>query len=158
MESSHRIEIVRGRLAPELRERVISFWLDHGALDATQANERIDQVVCLLVDRHGQIAGVNSVVAAIAPLVARRFWMYRRFAPGADEAAEMAMINAAYEELAREYTGRPEEPLGVCVMIVDRAVIARNREAVSPETGLVYAGYTDRGAQVRIRYFDGAQI
>jgi hypothetical protein len=41
--------------------------------------------------------------------------------------------------------------------VTDSALIERERDTVWP-SGFVYAGYTDAGAQVRVRYFVGAAI
>jgi hypothetical protein len=112
-----------------------------------------------LYDDSEELAGVNSAYVARAPLVGRRFWIYRRFvAPGASEEAEAALLSAAFDELASEFGGRGDEPVGLCVLVSDRALIEARREAIWPGVDLTFAGYTDAGVQVRVRYFDGALI
>ena len=161
MESSgrQRIEVVRGRLDAALAERLVAFWTANGVLTEQVARERLEQVVCIRFDADDEIVGVNSVYADRVPLVGRRFWVYRRYlAPGADEEAEPEMIEAARAELAQGFAGGPEEPLGLCVLVADPAVIERYPDAVWPAGGLLFAGYTDEGVQVRISYFEGARI
>jgi hypothetical protein len=157
--SGHRIEVVRGRLDEQTSERLVEFWTGHRALDESAARRRLADVVCVLYDDDGEIAGVNSVYAANAPLVGRPFWIYRRFLrPGTGADDEVAMIAAAHEELAPGFAGGVREPLGLCVLVSDRALIEGHREAIWPLTDFTFAGYTDAGAQVRIRYFEGAMI
>jgi hypothetical protein len=68
------------------------------------------------------------------------------------------MLEAARDELAPGFTAAEGEPLGLCVLFRDRALIERHREAVLPGIELLFAGYTDGDAQVRITYFEGARI
>lgn len=159
LETGHRVEVVRGRLDEHLSRRLVEFWTERGALDEQAARARLAEVVCVLLDESGRLCGVNSVYAGDAPLVNRRFWIYRSFAtPDVGDDARALMIEAAYEELARESAGGEGGPLGLCVLVSDRAAIERHRAAVWPRSGLVYAGYTRDDAQVRIRYFEGARV
>jgi hypothetical protein len=153
------VETVRGRLGDERREQLLSFWAGQGALQEDEARRRLDEVVCLLVDGDGEIAGVNSVYAEDVRLLGgRRFWVYRSFVVSEGAGEREAMINAAFEALAAEFDPAAGGPIGLCVGIGDRAEIEKHPEAVWPETGLMYAGYLDDGPQVRIRYFEGAAI
>jgi hypothetical protein len=168
--SGQRIEVVRGRLSAGLEERLVAFWTTHGALSEQTARERLSDVICARLDADERIVGVNSAYADWAPLVGRRFWIYRRFlAPEADQDAEREMLAAARAELERGFTGAPGEPLGLCVLVSDRDLIERRPEAVWslgvphhdaawPGGGLVFAGYAAGGVQVRISYFEGARI
>lgn len=158
-ESDWRVEVVRGRLDDTTSQRLIEFWTSHGALDEPAARERLGDVVCVLYGSDGEVAGVNSAYVANAPLVERPFWVYRRFiAPGIADDAEAALLTAAFDQLASGFAGGAGDPVGLCVLIDDRSAIEARPEAEWPMTGLIFAGYTDAGVQVRIRYFEGAKI
>ena len=153
------MEVVRGRLDDETSERLIEFWTSRGALDEAAARERLDQVVCVLHGADGELAGVNSAYAADAPLVGRRMWIYRRFVdPGVGADAEAALLTAAFDELAGEFAGGPRDPIGLYLLVADQALMESRLEAVWPQTNLLFAGYTNDGAQIRLRYFEGAKI
>ena len=153
-----RVEVVRGKLDEATSERLVEFWTGHGALGEAQARERLDQVVCVLHDGD-EIAGVNSVYSAKAPLIGRRFWIYRRFLrPGVGDEEELAMIAAAYEALESDFAAGPDHPAGLCLLVSDRDFLEAHSEAIWPDLDFVFAGYTDDGTQVRIRYFPGALI
>jgi hypothetical protein len=150
---------VRGRLEAATGERLVEFWTSRGALDETVARERLGQVVCVLYDGDGEVAGVNSVYAAKAPLVARPFWIYRRFLrPGVGHDDELALLGATYDELAPGFTGAAGEPVGLCLQVTERALMEARPEAIWPDLDFTFAGYSAKGAQIRIRYFDGAMI
>ena len=153
------IETVRGRIGDDLAAELISFWTTEGVLDEAAAGERLDQVVCVLRDGDGGIAGVNSVFAERVELIGgRRFWIYRSYLlPEASESGP-AMIDAAFEALAAEFDPQSEDPIGLCVLIADREEMRRRPEAVWPGTSFIYAGYLPGGQQVRIAYFEGATI
>ena len=150
--------IVRGRLTEDRADGILSFWARHGALEGDAARQRLAEVVAVLVDRgSGEVVGVNSVYDERVALVGnRRFWLYRRFAPGIPEAIEAAFVNAAFDALEDEFT--PHGPIGLCLRIDDPDLVIRRREAVWPETDLSYAGYDAAGSQIRIRYFAGARV
>jgi hypothetical protein len=156
--SDHRIEALQGPPDPELAERLVSFWTATGALDEQAARARLGDVLCVAFGPDDEIVGVNSAYADTAPLIGRTFWMYRRrLLPSVPTELDESMLEAAYDELARRYALSREGPVGVCVIVTDRAVIERDRDAIWPN-GFLYAGYRDDGAQVRISYFDLAPI
>src|SRR5689334_3973439 len=80
--ADHTIEVVHGRMTDERAEEIVAFWTREGALDEAAARERLREVVCVVRDRSGAIAGVNSVYAAKLDAVGGRpFWVYRSFLP-----------------------------------------------------------------------------
>ena len=153
------IETVRGRLGQDTADEILGFWADHGALAGEQARARLPEVVCVLRDESGRVAGVNSAFADSVELIAgRRFWVYRSFlAPGAEDAGP-AMIAHAFAALEREFEPEGDGPIGLCVLLRDRAEMEARPEAEWTDPRMLYAGYDADGAQVRIGYFDGATV
>jgi hypothetical protein len=137
---------------------VLRFWSEHGALGEEEARRRLPEVVCVLLDGAGEVAGVSSVFAAGVPLIGnRRFWVLRRFvAPAAAPAADL-LIGAVYAALEAEFEPAAGGPLGVCVLLAPHEA-ARRPAAVWDDPPLLYAGYLDDGRQVRIGWFDGAKV
>jgi hypothetical protein len=154
-----RIEIVRGRLSDERADQVRRFWASQGALDEATAAERLTEVVCVLLDASGEVAGVNSVYRSDLPLIGNRpFWIYRSLLlPEAAEAAA-SMIMVAFNALEAEFDPSADEPLGLCVLVKDPSEIARHPEAEWLWPWLFYAGYLEDGSQVRLFYFGGARV
>jgi hypothetical protein len=153
------IETMRGHLGGQAAEEVLRFWADRGALDGAQARARLPEVICVLRDESGRIAGVNSAFPADVELIGgRRFWVYRSLlVPGAADAGP-AMISHAFEALQAEFEPGAGGPIGLCVLIDDRAEMARRPEAEWTDPRMLYAGYDASGAQVRIAYFAEARI
>ena len=122
------------------------------------ARQRLSELVCLLLDRSDAVIGVNSVYPGeVAAVGKRQLWVYRRFlAPGTPSGVELPLITAAFEALEDERGDGGRGPDGMCVLIGDRDLQSNHPEAVWPDTGFVFGGYTDAGRQIRLRYFSDA--
>jgi hypothetical protein len=153
------VETARGRLSGELAEEVLAFWGANADISADAARERLGQVLCVLRDAGGEMAGVNSAFEEVVNLLGgRRFMIYRSLlVPDAMEDWE-PLLGAGFDVLDREYDPRSSGPGGMCVPISDPAEIAKRPEALWPQTMMTYAGRLSDGTHLRIRYFVEGKI
>jgi hypothetical protein len=155
--SAAAVEVVRGDLGEDRAAEVLEFWSKRG-LQGEEAAARLPDVVCVAIDEDGEVVGVNTATDRTLRLLGRRLWLYEsKLSEQSDELAA-AMFNSAFEALAEESGGDDEQPIGVYVVVGDRALMERRPEAVWPETELMFAGYRPDGSQVRVRYFWGATV
>jgi hypothetical protein len=153
------IEVVRGRLGDERAEAILRFWEAVGALEGEAARRRLPEVVCVLTDGSGEVAGVNSVYPERLELIGgRRFWIYRSLLAREATGATDALIEAAFDALEEEFDPAGDGPIGLCLAIADREEMKRRPEAEWESPRMLYAGYFADGRQVRIAYFAGAKI
>jgi hypothetical protein len=151
------VEVVRGDLSPERTDEILEYFSSRG-LQPDEAQARLPSIVCVGIDADGELAGVNFVDDQTLPLLGRRLWVYdSALAEDSDELAD-AMFNSAFETLADEFQGDVDGPIGVCVMVTDRQLMARRPEATWPQTELTFVGYRPDESQLRVRYFPGATI
>jgi hypothetical protein len=151
------VEVVRGHLSDERAAQLTEFWIGRGLLTPEQAQMRLSEVVCVELDPAGAIAGVNSVFAEKVPLTGDRlFWIYRSAVLDPD--SEDPLLQAAFEALDADFEDGAPGPIGLCMVVADPEAMQRRPEAVWPGTEMLFAGYTDAGSQIRIRYFDGVRI
>lgn len=157
MGDGYAIEVVRGRLEPAVADELIGFWSAHGALSEAAARARLAEVVAVLRDPSGAIAGVNSAYSdRVALIGGRRFWIYRSFLAPGHAAGRAALLDAAFAVLEEEFTATGQGPIGLCVIHGDPEF---GREAVwAGESGFMYMGRGADGAAVHAAYFDGAVI
>jgi hypothetical protein len=156
---NYEVDVVRGDLGDERAEQILRFWSRESALDEAAARRRLSEVVCVLLDGAGELAGVNSVYPADVGLVGGRpFWIYRSLLAPAEPGAADAMVAAAFGALEAEFDPHGDGPIGLCLLIADRAEMQRRPEAEWPEPRTLYAGYLGDGRQVRIAYFEDARI
>lgn len=151
-------ETLRGRLDDAWSERLLRFWAEHTPLPEDDARARLPEVVSVLLDRDGELAGTSSVYAAEVPLVgSRRFWMFRSFTlPGAEE-GRPKLVADTFATLEAEFDPDGDGPIGLCLLL-SPAEAARRPEAEWRDPRIVYAGYNAGGRQVRVGYFAGARI
>jgi hypothetical protein len=153
------IDVVRGRLSDDVAEEVLRFWAAEGVLEGDQARARLPEVICVLRDDAGEIAGVNSTYPENVALISgRRFWIYRSHLNESVRDAGPAMIKAAFEALESEFDPGQAGPIGICLAIADLAEMKRRPEAEWTDPRIIYAGYLPDGRQLRIGYFAGAKI
>jgi hypothetical protein len=151
------IDVVRGRLGDATAAELLAFWAADGSLDGSAARARLPEVVCVLRDQGGAIAGACSVFAEDIALVGgRRLWVYRSLLPGEAREQFFAMFAAAHAALDAEYDGEEGEPIGLCLALDERERLLRpEAEWQAPRT--IYAGYLPDGRQLRLAYFTAAR-
>jgi len=147
-------------VTPELQQELVEFWIRHGALpDAEQAARRAQQVVCVARDGRGALVGVATAVLQVIPRLRQPTYYYRQFiAPEArGNGRALPLFLAASEILEAANRERPES-LGV-LMEVENKILERSfTDAVGERTRTVFIGYSPRGYQLRVRYFQGAKL
>ena len=80
--SGSRIEVVRGAIAPAVADEIVAFWTGQDALPEPVARQRLADVVAVLRDESGAVAGINSVYSDRIELIGNRLlWVYRSFHP-----------------------------------------------------------------------------
>ena len=58
-----------------------------------------------------------------------------------------------------EFTKRAAKPaVGVVTVIEDKRIHLYKRNTVYSASGLIFGGYTQNGAQIRLKYFDDVTI
>lgn len=153
------IAVVRG-LDPACAEAadIRRFWHLRGGPEGDAAVERLGQVVCVARDGSGEVAGVNSVVAADVPLVDRRLWVYRSLLTADATDQDHAMVRTAFATLEREFEARPGGPIGMALLIADRREMLGRPQMEWADPPLLYMGHLRDGRQLRVAYFAGATI
>jgi hypothetical protein len=154
----HEVEVVRDGIDHVLEKDLRRLWAHTAGVEGDQATERLTQVVCVLRNPKGGVAGVNWVADTAVGLIAgRRFWVYGSLLPGPAARHWPAMFNATFERLADGFQPNQPGPVGLFAPIGEQALLERP-EAVWEDTELMYAGYLADGRQGRLRYFDYALI
>lgn len=161
MDQGHSIEVVRGRLGEGDEADVLAFWAERANLSGDAARERLPQVVCVIRDAAGALAGVNSAYdQEVALIGGRRFWIYRSLlAPGVGDGGDDAwerMLIACFDELASGF--EPEGPIGLFAPVEVPGLSERMPEAIWPRSGFMYAGFLPDGRQARVRYFPEGRV
>lgn len=158
---TYQIENVWQNKTEALRNEIIQFWLDNGALPGRpQADKRADQVVFLARDAEGRIAAVNTVYPQFNRQLEKNFFYYRVFVSEGHRRNSLAdrLTVAACDFFNRRFVeGHNPRIIGLFAVIESKILQQYASQAVRP-SGFFYIGKDERGNHQRVYYFDGACI
>ena len=145
-----------------LEQELVDFWIAEKVF-ATEgpARARAGEVVCVGRAPDGKIAGVCSVVPRILPRLRERMYYYRSYVRAADRKQGLALqvLKSGKEPLQGFQAALPKpRVIGIVLEIENRAVAAYHNEAFWRLTGYTFIGYSPRGFDMRVQYFDGARL
>jgi hypothetical protein len=147
-----RVEIVRGRVSPEIEQGLRALWSGHQGPTGPDADRRLREVVCVVRDGT-EVVGASSVyAAAVAPLGGRRLWVMRHLLLDTAGESTLALIRETFRALDRE--PHPEaQTIGLAVPLDREARRWLPREAQWDDPRAVHAGFLPDGRQLRLAYF-----
>jgi hypothetical protein len=150
------VEIVRGRVEGELAAEIERFWSGLGDSPARSPAE----VVCVLRSPGGELVGTAGATARPVAMVGNRtFWSFdAALGEGAGDEDFFALLAASFGNLAEAFAATGTGPVGVALLVGDRAFLERNPEAIWPRVGFLHAGFAPDERQLRLRYFEDARI
>jgi hypothetical protein len=160
--SAYTTQRVHGHLDDHLAEELLAFWHRHKALTQQQDRRHLPEVLAVLRDADDRIVGANAVRSARVPRLANQpFHLYRCLLDARASHPDdwMALLEEgcdALDNLVVNHGSCPE--LGLLVQIEQPELQRAWPAAIWSSTSLVYAGYTDCGDQMRLRYYPGARI
>jgi hypothetical protein len=147
-------------VTPELQAELAAFWLSHNAMgDAERADARALQAVCVLRDEAGTLCGVATAMLRTIPRLRQPTYYYRMFIAPAHRKAQQALpiFRAACEILEGANKDQPES-LGVLLEVENPDLARVFTHAIGARTGAAFIGYSPRGHQLRVVYFEGAKL
>lgn len=150
-------------VTPELSSQLIAMWARNHALpDPTKAAERAQQAVAVGRDTEtGAIWGVGTAVLGVVPSFGQPTYLYRQFFDVGARGLKQTMpfINRARDTLEAYNASLPKpESVGVMFELQNDALSERYRDLYQPEARAHFIGWSPRGRQLRIMYFEGARI
>lgn len=156
------IEPVWKQVNPALRDELVKLWLDSGAMaDRTRAAQRADEAVCVVRNEHGAVCGVSTAQVRVLPRLRQPMYYFRMFLAKNARGMEQVvpMHNRAKDVLqAYNQTLPAPESLGILIEFESRFLSARYKLAYDASADSTFIGYSPRGLQLRVSYFEGATL
>jgi hypothetical protein len=150
------------QITPELRQEVMDFWLSEGALgDPESAAKRADQVLCVGRDGDGAIWAVGTAYLGVLSTLGQPTYFCRAFiaARRRGQRAMMPFFRAMRDMLEAYNRSLPKpEAIGILLELQNEMLSKRYRLAYEPEADAYFIGYSPRGNQLRLVYFEGAPL
>src|SRR5262245_60008523 len=148
------------KVTPELQAELVEFWARHNAIpDAERAKARALQAVCIARNAQGALCGVATAMLRIIPRLRQPTYYFRQFF--APEMRGQQQARPFFQEACRILeAGNRQKPesLGILLAIENQGLNPHFAKAVGPSTGAVFIGYSPRGFQLRVIYFEGATL
>ncbi len=156
------IQTVWKKVTPALGEELMAFWRNNKAIvDDTAAAKRATQAVCIVRDVEGAICGVGTAVIKVLPRLRQPMYYYRQFFAKSmrGKHQELAFFKHAKQAL-QDYNATlgKTESLGILLEIENAKIIASYKRAHEQGFDATFIGYSPRGLQLRVSYFEGAEL
>ncbi|HSD15829.1 MAG TPA: hypothetical protein VLC71_01030 [Thermomonas sp.] len=149
-------------LSPDLSAELVAFWHGHNAIqNEAAAARRSEQAVCIARDADGAMCGVATAVVKVLPRLRQPMYYYRQFfAKGLrGQHQELAFFQRAKRILQDYNAGLDKaESLGILLEVENAKIAAAYRRAHEPGFDATFIGYSPRGLQLRVSYFDNAVL
>ena len=148
------------QITPELKSDLLAMWDESKAMpNPAQAVARAEQAVCIARDEQGKACAVATAVLRVLPRLRQPMYYYRQyFAPELRGQKQTVPFFARAFEILQAYNAGLEkrESLGVLLELENQQLSARYTMANGPMT--TFIGYSPRGFQLRVEYFEGATL
>lgn len=146
-----------------VRDDIIDFWLDEGAmLSREAADDRLDEVSFVARDMaNGEIVAVSSIYKDFSEVLNNHFFYFRCFVSGKHRRKSIAanLLVKNYNMLNERFLNcNDPEVIGICLEVENETLNKEHLKAVWHHSKFVFIGYNQATRQVRLRYFDGAKI
>ena len=150
------------QVRPELAQELMAFWRDNKAIgDDAAAAARAMQAVCVARDESGALCGVGTAVVKVLPRLRQPMYYYRQFFAKSlrGQHQELVFFRRAKQILQDYNAGLDKaESLGILLEVENAKIAAAYRRAHEPGFDATFIGYSPRGLQLRVSYFDNAVL
>lgn len=145
-----------------LAAELVDFWVRNKAIvDADKACVRARQAVCVARDADGAVVGVGTAIVQVLPRLRQPLYYYRQFfAPGMRGKRQTVPFFNFARMVLESHNAKLKEPesLGVLLELENAMLASRYVLAYEPFANSTFIGYSRKGLQLRVSYFDGAKL
>lgn len=139
---------------------VMAFWEEVVPNARFDKQERAQHLVTV-AKHQNKIVGVTTAQPKLIPMLNNNsFYNFRSLIhpsfriPGLLDKLSLLTI----QRLEQEFLAGDTSCIGLITLVENNALNQHRRESVFPTTGFVFAGFSKKGYQIRVRYFKGARI
>jgi hypothetical protein len=149
-------------VTPEISAELIDLWSRSQAIpDPDKAAARASQAVCIARDASGAICGVGTAFIRALPRLRQPMYYFRQFFTPESRGQKQTIpfFNRARQVLQDYNTALVEpESLGVLVELESHLLATHYTRAYETAAESTFIGYSPRGLQLRVSYFDDARL
>jgi hypothetical protein len=150
------------QVTPELAQELMAFWQANQAIvEPAAAATRALQAVCIARDEAGALCGIGTAVVKILPRLRQPMYYYRQyFAKGLRGQHQELPFYLRAKQVLQDYNDSLAQPesLGILLEVENSKIAAVYKHAYEPAFDATFIGYSPRGLQLRVSYFEGARL
>jgi len=150
------------QVTPELAQELMAFWREQKAIgDDAAAAARALQAICVARDEDGALCGVATAMVKVLPRLRQPLYYYRLFFSRALRGQQQFLpVYLQSKQILQDYNAALDTPesLGLLLELENGKFASAYRHAHEPAFDATFIGYSPRGLQLRVSYFDGAVL
>ena len=150
------------QVTPDLAQELMAFWqASKAVVEPGAAATRALQAVCVARDGNGALCGVATAVVKALPRLRQPTYYYRQFFARSlrGQHQELAFYRRAKQILQDYNAGLDKaESLGILLEVENAKIAAAYKRAHEPGFDATFIGYSPRGLQLRVSWFDDAML
>lgn len=149
------------QVSPELEAELVHFWVKHNAItDEALAGKRAQQVACLARSPQGEIVGVSTAEPRVVPRLRQPMYYYRNFIAADFRGQQLArtFLEKTKEALQAFNLALPKPRCVGIVIELENEALAAHHDLAQWRSGFTFIGYSPRGFQMRVWYFEGVRL
>ena len=150
------------RVDAELTAELVDLWGRTNAVtDPDRAAIRARQAVCVARSGDGTLCGIGTAVLSVPPRLRQPLYYYRQFfAPEFRGHRQTVPFFNRARQVLQDYNAARATPesIGVLLELENQLLSARYTHAYEPAADSTFIGYSPRGLQLRVSYFDGVRL
>jgi hypothetical protein len=148
------------RVDADVRAHACALWRETDAVPEQERDKRAESL-CVVAYEGADLVGVSTVFLATMDAVRSRVGFLRVLVAKGRRGEHLAteLAGRCVEVLKAWSLDHPDEMLkGMAAVIQSPELSEKCRDPVWPRTGLTVIGYTPRGEQIRLVWFDHARL
>ncbi|RZA22393.1 MAG: hypothetical protein EOP93_00195 [Lysobacteraceae bacterium] len=150
------------QVTPELAQELMAFWQANKAIvEPGAAANRALQAISIARDEAGVLCGVATAAVKVLPRLRQPMYYYRQYFATAlrGQRQELPFFQHA-KQVLQDYNAARDAPesLGLLIEIENGKIASAYRRAHEPGFEATFIGYSPRGLQLRVSYFDNAVL
>lgn len=158
MQKAFEIVITHSSITDQQKKDVLLFWEKEAAFSNPEiAKKRVDEVIAIAREDQ-KIIGVSSGVKGIYESMNERFLFYRSFIGKEYRAHGLSksLFNAVFDHFNQ--ISSSENVIGIFVSFENTLLNKISRAVITECHNLTFIGFNENGIQLRVAYFDNAQL
>lgn len=151
------LDFVYGSLTDIQRQEIIHLWVSSGVLPASEAQQRVEQVVMTMRNRQGILVGVNTAYVQNFQVSGNFYYFYRIFIREQDRGSDLrTRATTLARQLLKDYQGTVPKPHGIIIITENVKYERPGGMRLLRRQGWHYLGRGPRGFNIWFDNFDGS--